>query len=158
MSNRIAKGVSILTLVVGLALVVAVESTNGQVTSHGVIAEIPFDFIVGDETLPAGKYTVSSPSSSGGALRILSRDGKAAAFRLSNSVADKSKKQNPRLVFHRYGQEYFLAQVWSGNSYGEQLTTSKRERNLQREMPEIASKTGAAKASYQVVEVVAMLR
>ena len=158
MSNRIVKGISILTLVVGLALVVSVESANGQLTSHGVTAEIPFDFIVGDKTLAAGKYSVNSAASSGGALRIIGRDGKSAAFRLSSQVSEKSQKQNARLVFHRYGQQYFLAEVWAGNSNGERLHPSKRERNLQRELPETDSKIGAVKASYQVVEVVACLR
>ena len=158
MSNRILKGISILTLVVGLALVVAVESANGQLTSHGVTAEIPFDFIVGDKTLAAGKYNVSSPATSGGALRIISRDGKSSAFRISTQVSEKSQKRSARLVFHRYGQQYFLAEVWSGNSNGERLSPCKRERNLQRELPDTDSRIGAVKGSYQVVEVVASLR
>ena len=156
MANRIVKSLSILTLVVGLALV-AVESANGQLTSQGVSAEIPFDFIVGDKTLPAGKYTVKD-SNGGGALKILSRDGNSAAFRLSNQVTEKSHKRNARLVFHRYGQQYFLAQVWSGDTYGKQLNPCKRERNLQRELPAVDGKIGSTKGSYQVVEVVAMLR
>jgi hypothetical protein len=35
------------------------------------------------------------------------------------------------LVFHRYGSQYFLAQVWSaGNSEGRELPRSRAEREV----------------------------
>jgi hypothetical protein len=147
-----------LTLVVGLALVAGVKSANGQITSHAVTAEIPFDFVVGNKTLAAGRYMVSSATSDGLAVRIRNSDGKSGAFRLTSQVPEKSQKRNARLVFHRYGQQYFLAEVWSGASWGNQLATCSHERNLRRELASNASKIDSPTGSYQVVEVVAMVR
>jgi len=142
-----------LTLVVGLALAAAVVSANAQLASHGVIADIPFDFIVGDETLPSGKYTVRTATADGQGLRISNLAGKASVMRLSNSIAEKNEKRNARMVFHRYGQQYFLAEIWSGEAYGSQLRQSKRERNLRQELAANASKNDSAEEGYQIVEV-----
>ena len=154
MSKQIFKSFTMLTLAVGLALAVGVASANGQMTSTRVIADIPFDFIVGGTTLPSGEYTVSAVTSNSDGLRISSRDGKSSAIRLSNLAMDESKKQNARLVFHRYGQQYFLAEVWTGQDYGRKLMESKRERSLRRELGSIASKSETS----QTVEIVARFR
>ena len=157
MSNRIVKSLTMLTLVIGLTLAAAVVSANGQVTSQLVTANIPFDFIVADKTLPSGKYTVRKATSDGQGLSISSRGGKSALI-LSKMAAENSKKRNARMVFHRYGQQYFLAEIWSGDSYGRQLRQCKRERYLRQELASNVSKSDLSKASYQIVEVVAVVR
>lgn len=157
MSKQILKSLTMLTLIVGLALAAAVVSASGQITSQLVTAEIPFDFIVADKTLPSGKYRVRSVTSDGQGFVISSRNGKAA-ISLSRAVADKTKKRNARLVFHRYGQQYFLAEIWSGDSYGRQVMQCKKERNLRQELASNTSKSDSADGGYEVVEVVAMVR
>lgn len=157
MSKQIVKTLSMLTLVVGLALAAGVKSANGQITSHSVTAAIPFDFIVGEKTMPAGRYIVSSATSDGTGLKIQSRNG-TSAFRLSNPLVEKSQKRKVRMVFHRYGQQYFLAQVWSGDGNGCELKRSKLEPKLREELASNKASTGSTKGSYEVVEVVAMLR
>lgn len=152
MSKQIVKTLTMLTLVVGLAMAAVVVPANGQVSTL-VTADIPFDFIVADKRLPAGKYTVIEASSNG--LRIRSRDGKSSAMRLSNVIGEKSKKRNARMVFHRYGQQYFLAEVWSGESYGRQLLKCSKERHLRQEQ-ELAS--NASTNGYEIVEVIAQVR
>ena len=129
MTKHLVKNLSMLTLVVGLALAAGVQSANGQ-TSHGVTAAIPFDFVVGDKTLPAGNYLVSSVTNDGTGLRIQNRDAKPAAFRFSSLIPEKNNKRSARMVFHRYGQQYFLAEIWSADGYGRALRQCKRERNL----------------------------
>ncbi len=156
MSKRIMKNLTMLTLVVVLTMAAAVVSANGQMTSTLVTADIPFDFIVGDKTLPAGKYTVRSAASNG--LRISSRDNESSAMRLSNLAVETSKKRNARMVFHRYGQQYFLAEVWSGDHYGRQLVQSKKQRYLRHELASNASKSDSSKGSFEIVEVVAQVR
>ena len=151
MSNQIVKRLAMLTLVVGLALAGATVSANGQSASMFVTADIPFDFIVANKTLASGKYTVRETSANANALTIRSDDGKSAVIRLSNSAVEKSKERNARLVFHRYGQQYFLAEVWSGDNYGQKLLRCDKERHARQEF--LASKGG-----YEIVEVVAQLR
>lgn len=155
MSNQIFKSLTMLTLVVGLTLAAAVVSANGQSTSTLVTADIPFDFIVGDQTLPSGKYIVRSASDDGKALKISSRDGESSVVRLTNVADEKTKRRMARMVFHRYGQQYFLAEVWTGDTYGRQLLKCKRERHLRQEL---ASNGSKSEATYEVVEVVAQVR
>jgi hypothetical protein len=62
------------------------------------------------------------------------------------------------MVFHRYGQQYFLAEVWSGASHGRQLMQSKRERNLRQELASNELKSDSVRSSYEVVEIAALVR
>ena len=46
-----------------------------------------------------------------------------------NRSRSSSKDQSPKLVFHKYGDQYFLSQIWDGqNDTGIQLAESKREK------------------------------
>ena len=157
MSSRILKNFTMLALVVGVALATTLVSANAQSTSI-VRANIPFDFIVGDKTLPAGKYTVNSAASDGQALNIRTSGGKSLALVLTHDAAERSQKRIARMVFHRYGQQYFLAEVWSGASHGRQLMQSKRERNLRQELASNESKSDSVRSSYEVVEVAVLVR
>jgi hypothetical protein len=87
---------------------------------------IPFAFGVEDQSLPAGQYLVFTvtPERS---IRLTSTDGKHSAIvnDLPNHASEPS--QNSRLVFHRYGNEYFLAEVWTaGQDVARNPLSSKR--------------------------------
>jgi hypothetical protein len=73
---------------------------------------IPFAFGVEDQSLPAGQYLVFTvtPERS---IRIVSADGKHSAIVNTLPNYAKEPSSNSRLVFHRYGYEYFLAEVWT---------------------------------------------
>jgi len=157
MPKQLLKTLTMLTLVVGLALAAGVVSANGQ-TSTMVTANIPFDFVIADKTLPAGKYSVRSATQGGDVLKIGSRDGKSSAMRFSDSIPEKRENPTARLVFHRYGQKYFLAQVWSGDDYGRELRQCKTERVLRHELASNTSKSDSVNGSFQIVEVVALVR
>jgi hypothetical protein len=89
-------------------------------------ANIPFAFGVEDHSLPAGQYLVFTvtPERS---IRIVSTDGKHSA--IVNDLPNYGSQPSPnsRLVFHRYGNEYFLAQVWTaGQNVGRNPLSSKK--------------------------------
>ncbi len=154
MRNQIAKAFTMFMLVVALAFVTAVTSANGQSTKTR--ASVPFDFIVGSATLPSGDYSVQTMTSSGDVLRIQSASSTDSAARLTMPASGKSQKA--KLVFHRYGQRYFLAEVWSGaGEPGRELMKCKQERAIEKENAQIARHGGPA-ATYERVEVVAALR
>lgn len=156
MSKQIVNRLTMLTLVLGLALASTVVTANGQLSSQLVTADIPFDFIVADQTFSSGKYTVRKATNEGKVLSISSVDGKSSIRRLSNSAVDTNEGGKARMVFHRYGQQYFLAEVWSGDKYGRQLIESKMEGHLRREQEKLAS--NGSKSNYEIVEVVALAR
>jgi hypothetical protein len=74
---------------------------------------IPFAFGVEDHSLPPGEYLVLTvtPERS---IRIVSADGKHSAIVNTLPNYAKSPSETSRLVFHKYGTEYFLSQVWTG--------------------------------------------
>jgi hypothetical protein len=43
-------------------------------------------------------------------------------------------KSEPVLVFHKYGNNYFLSEIWAGDSRGRQLFKSAREKELASEV------------------------
>jgi hypothetical protein len=108
-------------------LVFTAVALFAQTESHRLMkVNIPFAFAVEDHSLPAGEYLVLTvtPERS---IRIASTDGKYSAIvntlpNYANSPSEKS-----RLVFHRYGNEYFLGQVWTaGQNVARNPLSSKR--------------------------------
>jgi hypothetical protein len=113
----------------GLGLLLAVSAAQAQETR--VKASIPFDFVVGNQILPAGEYMVSSLGSTNEALVIRSDDSKTAILSLTNSCSSSKPSDTSKLVFHHLAGRYFLSQVWAaGNSGGRQLPTSHIEVQL----------------------------
>src|SRR6516162_8540416 len=102
------------TLITICLLFAATASLFAQTTPTRrlIKVDIPFAFGVEDRLLPAGKYTIFTvtPERS---IRIVSADGKHSAIVNTLPNYAKEPSSNSRLVFHRYGNEYFLAQVWT---------------------------------------------
>ncbi|HSS22799.1 MAG TPA: hypothetical protein VLL54_22185 [Pyrinomonadaceae bacterium] len=146
-----------LALILVLALASAVASAKPATTGK-VIADIPFEFSVGYKTMPAGEYSVwEIPNGNG--LLIQSSDGKTSALRLSNAVESRKTQSHARLVFHRYGERYFLAEVWNGaDQTGRELVRSQDERNIAGELASNAAKGESTQSTYETVEVIATLR
>jgi hypothetical protein len=113
----------------------------------GMRAQVPFDFHVGERLVRAGAYTVKSMSDDERLLRI--SGDKDAAGTLTNSGKERGNGEGrARLVFHKYGDQYFLAAVWGADSNGRTLSESKRERNLRKEL---RAARGGAVAEMEIV-------
>ena len=113
----------------GLGLLLIVSGAQAQETR--VKANIPFDFVVGNQALPAGQYTVDSEGSTHQLIVIRSSDRKTAILSLTNSCSSSKPSDTSKLVFHRLAGRYFLSQVWAeGSSEGQQLQKSRIEVRL----------------------------
>ena len=100
-------------------------------------ASVPFDFNVGGRTLPAGEYRVEriNPQSYPAAVVIRSKDGRLSLTLMTRDAESNGTEDEARLVFNRYGERYFLAQVWhAADSSGLLMPTSTEERRLRREL------------------------
>jgi hypothetical protein len=118
---------------VGLGLLLATASASAQT---GVKVNIPFNFIVNKTALPAGEYTVQSLGSSSTAILLRSTDNQIAKTLLPNVCSSSTPSTQNKLVFHRYGTEYFLAQIWrAGYEQGKELPKSSRESELAQVQP-----------------------
>ena len=133
------------------SLSLVVMSAYAQSSGTVIVANVPFDFIVSDKTLPAGEYTLTRPAQ--GITMIRSRDCKASVVFQTFTV--ESYKTRDELVFHRRGDKYFLSQVWTaGNSIGGELRKCRTEKNLQLEKISKAEGT----PEFETVAVVARQR
>jgi hypothetical protein len=93
-------------------------------------ATVPFDFHMGQTMLPAGNYTVSESRT---LLLLRGESGKPSAMLLTLPTERHRKASTPSLEFERYGNEYFLKDIWYSNSQeGRALPTSKQQQELAR--------------------------
>jgi hypothetical protein len=125
---------SVLFVFTALLLATAVHAQSTYVT-----ASVPFDFVVADQTYPAGDYAVKSISNTGVPILIRNSD-KAEGLALSVACSSVKPSTTTKLVFHRMGGQYFLYQVWQeGNTIGREFRLSKTEKQLARNssQPEI---------------------
>ncbi len=119
---------------IGLGLLLATASAYAQT---GVVkANVPFDFIVNQTELPAGQYTIQNMGATGGPMVIESRDLTLTKVALPNDCQANKVPEKTKLIFHRYGSQYFLAQVWvAGNDRGRELPSSRREAEVAMDYP-----------------------
>jgi len=118
-------------------------TAQAQTIGMKLIADIPFEFSAGNQKLPPGKYevTVINPSSDQSVLRIRSIDSHNGTVLMLHPVEGKVQ-DDARLLFTRYGDRYFLAQVWpSASRMGIEAPAFRAERNLARERPGIKPET-----------------
>ncbi len=96
--------------------------------------DIPFEFYVGKDLLPAGQYIFEMQSTTGysaTASSVFIRRGDGEALRWVWTMPNQALPGDPtnQLTFHRYGDAYFLSKV-ECNGYKADLRVTPREREL----------------------------
>jgi len=115
-----------------------------------VRGNVPFNFTVGNKAFSAGGYDIETNSpSSDNALLMRARDGHSSMIVMSNAAQTLKPADKTKLVFDRYGTQYFLAEIWvEGARLGRHLPKSSREKELAKDLAQNAT---------QRVEIVASL-
>ena len=128
MKNSMLK---IMVALVLLALAIAWPSLAQSVTTLAK-AEIPFDFVVGQKTLPAGEYEICPGNKTNKDIFWIKKaDSRAVANVVTFGCNIKRQQAGPYLVFNRYGNQYFLSQVWTEfDEVGRQAAKSAAEKEL----------------------------
>jgi hypothetical protein len=101
-----------MTLITLALVLVALAPAYAQKTSATV--NIPFSFTVDDVRLPAGEYIISSPSER--VVNLQHVGGPEAKATMTNNGSSTNSDGRAKLVFHKYGNAYFLAAAWLPNS------------------------------------------
>ena len=118
------------SIALGFGLLLTTAAVNAQ--GVNLRANIPFDFVAGNQNLPAGEYVVQPGAVSGGILIIRSSDGNKAASSITYACGGGNAPEKTELIFHRVGRMYFLSQVQvEGHSEGRQLPKSRTEAEAQ---------------------------
>jgi len=135
---------AMLTLLLALtAISVSAQSQRSKITN------IPFDFIVGQQTLAAGEYTVEPNRRDFDKVWLVqSRDGRTSTLFTTMLIRASEVQEKTKLVFHKYGDQYFLSQIWTpGDATGRELLAPRLERELAKNAGEgqtIVLATGSA--------------
>ena len=106
-------------------LTLAATSLTAQSTSLMTV-NVPFNFAAGAKTLPAGEYRVKAVAHN--VVAIQSADSKTTVMLASHSAENTSMDGVGALTFNRYGDRYFLSQIWMGSNIGRELPKSRAEK------------------------------
>ncbi len=113
---------------VGMLALFTITSAHAQSVGK-MIVEVPFAYSVYDQVFPAGEYEVGTTIN--GLVTIRNHDSSATANVLGHHVQSYKDWNRSRLLFKRYGNTYFLSQIWTpGRDIGVELQQSKAEREL----------------------------
>ncbi len=99
--------------IVVLAALLAIPAARPYAQSTGTWFKVPFQFTVGDATMPAGHYFVEGLWWN--AVAFHHGEGKAGLILLTQK-RPRLQEVTPKLVFHRYGNLYFLAEAQLPNT------------------------------------------
>jgi hypothetical protein len=122
---------NLLSLAMSLTLLM---SAAAQAQTTHLTISVPFEFTAGNVQLPAGDYEVTALGPWGGStLSVHNVNSNAGTLVLSISCRSQKPAADAKLVFYRYDQRYFLAEVWNGNSsLGNKIQVNSRQTQLAR--------------------------
>jgi hypothetical protein len=120
-----AKWMLAVSLIVLSGMAVA-QSIRGHVT-----AQVPFDFMVGNKTIPTGECVVQSSGLDGRVLLVRNLEAKASLLAMSSQTESNKDSADTVLIFERYGDRYFLSAIRvEGSNRTYHLPQSKAEAEL----------------------------
>jgi hypothetical protein len=111
-----------------LTLLAAPGFVNAQ-SGQMIKAQVPFDFIVNGKILPAGECAIEAQAN--GQTHLIVSSGGHTVYVLPNATESSTVSAETKLVFHRYGDRYFLSSISrEGNNRGYGLPAGKAEKEL----------------------------
>ena len=97
------------------------------------------EFVAAERVLPAGDYSFTHAASDQTVL-IRNNGTQKAVFVMTYVTQTRDRQPVPKLVFHRYGDQYFLREVWgSGTNTGSLLRQPVLERSHRQGLEEAAA-------------------
>ena len=113
------------TLIVVITMALALMAASASAQTINLKSDVPFDFAAGKVMLKSGHCSIQTIS--GNIVQVKDADNESVAAML---IADDTRSANDaKLVFHRYGDQYFLAGIETPElSY--EVPVTNRERKL----------------------------
>jgi hypothetical protein len=98
-----------LTLLAAAALTLPLNAQSLKI-------DVPFEFAVGSTTAPAGQYRIGHQTGSP-VMSIAGTDRDSKYYtNLLGGIEATNRAAQERLIFNRYGDQYFLAEIWTRTS------------------------------------------
>ena len=123
-------------LLCGLLAALTAATAYAQMPGTTLRARIPFDFSIRGKTLPAGDYEIRRVNDEPDLLMISSVNNSHERVIFDTEPVEARKISGKGEVeFHRFGDSYFLSEIFAGGERtGRELRASRQERDLRREM------------------------
>ena len=110
----------------GLSLLL---SATGAYAQSAARANVPFAFKVGAKQMPAGTYTVQTQI---GSDIVMVHNVQTGTSALALGRRESPSKKTDKLIFRRYGSQYYLAAILgSQGSQGMVFSPSRQEKKVQ---------------------------
>ena len=117
---RLTAGIVLAALALGFA-----AAAQAQTALNYKTFAVPFSFKVGNKVLPAGEYKITAENQ---IIRVQKTDGKENAVALTQRTRGANHNlSDVKLMFRRYGDQYYLSQVWLPDSLGRELKKPRPE-------------------------------
>ena len=112
----------------GILATLSLAATSLLAQSKPLIkVNVPFNFVAGAKTLPAGEYQVDTERPN--VVLIQSKDSTSNMnLLIAHSAQNTQMNGVAALKFNRYGERYFLSEIWTGSDVGRQLPKSRAEK------------------------------
>jgi hypothetical protein len=109
-----------------LSLLLTVAGAHAQSAAR---ANVPFAFKVGTTQMPAGTYNIQNQL---GTNLVMVRNVQTGTSALAMGRQESPSKKTDKLIFHRYGSQYFLTEiVGEKGSQGMVFPATRQEKELQ---------------------------
>jgi len=102
------------------AAAIVIGAASPARAEQRLVANVPFDFIVGTLRLPAGHYVVTE-SDDRAVVSIANTNGHDFTFVLTIAESLDETIDQPELVFKQYGGQRFLSDVLTSGSDGREI-------------------------------------
>jgi hypothetical protein len=111
---------------IGILATLSLAAVSLTAQSKPLKVSVPFNFVAGGKTLPAGEYRVQTDRPN--LVLIQSMDSKSNMNLLTHSAQNTQMSGVGALKFNRYGDRYFLSEIWTGSDVGQELPKSRAEK------------------------------
>jgi hypothetical protein len=92
-------------------ILLPVLATAQLTSSQKLVTQVPFEFMVANKHIPAGECIVQSAVMGARTLLVRNVAAKISLFAPANPGETKKAASSYALVFHKYGDQYFLTGI-----------------------------------------------
>ena len=126
----------LLNLMAIAAFATTLTANASAQTGKSVKAHINFEFQIGERVYPAGQYRIESLNGQSDnilLIRSVDHPTKRQIILANHSIAGKGNK--PKLVFQKFGQNYFLTEIFLETDYwGYSIRPSRLQQEIEKQL------------------------
>jgi hypothetical protein len=98
-------------ILVAIVFILGLRGAAKAESQDGVIVTLPFKFVVGGKTLPAGTYTIRDGSNDPNSFLIITNHDNSKSVFVLPYVSESASTEKPELDFQKGGEEHFLSAI-----------------------------------------------